>query len=648
MVSFSIQLRECLMMKSQKLMRWVVRTALISALSLWLAPVQAAEEPWVPKEKETAESLKARTSPMSRPKAIGQYYEATVPDTLDLAERMRLSLNAITRCVAGPPANPFPPTRYLCNHFIDVGRYPPKVLRNVDIYGKYLLGARLARIATGSEENREVDDDWRGAWLEWQKINPIMSGVEGARRLEWLTFNLMDEPEPNKSAWVRLARRAVARLSEAAVPWKDGAWIVMGNSPPDDGFPNMEAAMTTPEQLARLKEKAKTEHPTGWTATGNTWTVQGLCAVYRAIEDPAALGLAGKIARYLKDYAEIIAPDGRLLAGHKHEWPVVHWHHSFQAAMACAEYGVAARDREFLDFADAVYRHVMTFCNREVGFAPEYCYGMLPRQQDEDNTEACCSAGLILLALWLTQGGFVDYWDDIDRYIRNHITTLQMTDTRWIYQIPENRSRWPDPDPQVEATIAPLVGNFGGWATANEWHVPKYGPGIMTCCVGNSTRAFYYVWDKMLDFSEGRLRMHLMLNRASRWADLNSHRPYEGRFEIKLKQDCRQMLVRAPEWVASGSGEITCTVGGEPRPLTWSGRYLELGAGKAGDNFKLLFPIRTRQVQTQIGRRPYTLTIKGTTVIAIDPPGKRIPLYQRDYYRSNRAPLKEVTRFVKD
>jgi hypothetical protein len=43
---------------------------------------------------------------------------------------------------------------------------------------------------------------------------------------------------------------------------------------------------------------------------------------------------------------------------------------------------------------------------------------------------------------------------------------------------------------------------------------------------------------------------------------------------------------------------------------------------------------------------PYTLVVRGDTVVAIDPPGKTGPLYLRDTYRKGDTRRRKVTRFV--
>ena len=152
-----------------------------------------------------AQSAEQNLPATAIPPFQGERYRATVPDTLDLAERLKLSLNGITRCVDECCPKPFPPTKYLANHFILLEPEGPTVLRNVNLYGKAMLGALLARMVTGSEERIDVDDNWRASWLEWQKIDPIMHGPEGGRRMEWIAMNIRRETGTDQAAWRALA-----------------------------------------------------------------------------------------------------------------------------------------------------------------------------------------------------------------------------------------------------------------------------------------------------------------------------------------------------------------------------------------------------------------------------------------------------------
>jgi DUF1680 family protein len=188
------------------------------------------------------------------------------------------------------------------------------------------------------------------------------------------------------------------------------------------------------------------------------------------------------------------------------------------------------------------------------------------------------------------------------------------------------------------------IGAWSGWAGANEYATWL---GVQHCCTGNAARGLYYVWEHMVDRVGEDLNINLLLNRASHWADVYSYVPYQGRVDVKVKQACRNLRVRAPEWVASGNPALACKVNGSSRKLQWEGRYVSLAALNPGDKVEISFPISERTVREQIGPNTYTLVIKGNTVVSIDPAGKKGPLYaDRAKYRKTEVAWKKVTRFV--
>ena len=261
-----------------------------------------------------------------------------------------------------------------------------------------------------------------------------------------------------------------------------------------------------------------------------------------------ALKLAGELAHYIKNEGQVLASDGTFLAGHEHDWTVVHWHHSFLSGVACAEYGASSGDAEILDFANTAYLHALTLGSRDEDSPPNTATASIHANRRSTTPRLAARRTLYSPALFLTKSGRADYWDDVDRFVRNQLTELQLTNTKWFYDLPENQGRLTYPDPEVETYIGPLVGNFAGWATLNDWHRPEFGPGIMTCCLGNCTRAMFYVWESSwFEFSDGVLKVHLLLNHASKWADIASYIPYEGRVTIRPKQVCRSLVVRIRE-----------------------------------------------------------------------------------------------------
>ncbi len=188
------------------------------------------------------------------------------------------------------------------------------------------------------------------------------------------------------------------------------------------------------------------------------------------------------------------------------------------------------------------------------------------------------------------------------------------------------------------------IGAFAGWSAANDWWVKERG--IMHCCTGNAARTIYYIWEDILDYNKGRLKINMLLNRASQWADVYSHIPYRGQVDIKIKKDCKGVSVHAPEWIKTGSDEIKVTVDGKSRKFKWQARYIDIGKAKQGNKIEIKFPISERKVKEKIGTVDYTLVVKGNTVVFMHPPGKNGPLYQRDHLRDNNTHWKQIDRFV--
>ena len=248
-----------------------------------------------------------------------------------------------------------------------------------------------------------------------------------------------------------------------------------------------------------------------------------------------------------------------------------------------------------------------------------------------------------------------DYWDDVERWLRNHFSELQLTDPAWIYRHTESLKplpelhRWATTDRVIERNI----GAFAGQATPTEWNVD-----IMHCCTGNATRAIHYAWEAILEFSDGKLKVNMLLNRASQWADIDSHIPFEGQVDVRVKQAC-DLSVRIPIWphphqVSHGPAvtglphldQVRCTVSGSPRGLAFDGRYALVGPVRAGDSVVVTFPIWETAMSKVIAAQRYWLTMRGNTVVEIDSPGRMGPLYQRSHYRTSQTRWRRVHRFV--
>lgn len=538
------------------------------------------------------------------PPAQGQRYSATVPDTLDIQPRAELVIRAMTNCT-DPEGN------YAPYDFMYIWNNPPVMRSTTMANGKYMEATALLRYLTGSNMNQHVDQTWRSIFLQTIADYPWW-GIDGGRLLAWLGNNFRIERNP---CWQELAKQAVRRLSQMMVYKDDYCY-----------YPSEQGAM-----------------PTGWDATWGGWVLQGLARLSMATQDSDAFELAGKLARYLKDHAQVFDTEAHFLARHpSSEGPALHFHHNGNALEGISSYALVANDTEFALFAQSGYEWARSLGSPLVGFFPEYINDW-PDDRPYIDCETCCTADMIQLAMNLTEGQQGDYWDDVDRYVRNQFAEMQLMDSEWIDQMVTTLPpRPPEADEDGERVSERIIGSFASWASANDWYNESQ-PGTTFCCIGNGGRALYYVWEKMIRYQNGTLRIHLLLNRASTWADVNSYVPYEGHVDVSMKVACN-LEIRVPEWV--NPSDVCCFVNGAQRELAFQGRYARIGFVEPGNLATLTFPIFERIVDTVIGNVPYRLIIKGNDVVSIEPPGKWYPFYQRARFRDGQVRWVRRDRFV--
>ena len=231
-----------------------------------------------------------------------------------------------------------------------------------------------------------------------------------------------------------------------------------------------------------------------------------------------------------------------------------------------------------------------------------------------------------------------------------------MTEVDWVEQFSEQHGIPTDkPYSTADRVAERYNGSVGGWMRPSDWQgVPDMS--AEACCIGNAAIALYKIWRDMIqyDAENRRLKVHLLMNRASAWADVSSHVPYKGLVEVYMKTDC-EIALRMPEW---GTAEnCTCNVNGHPVSAKPEGRYMVLAAGR-GDKLEFKFPISEAEETLSFAgtsdedgsaiRTEYRVVVRGNEIVDIDPAGKRRPIFQRPHYRKDKTRWKTVNRFVSD
>jgi hypothetical protein len=630
----------------------------------------------VPTGKLKIEYVRENIPSFQVPALRGARYVDTVPDTLDIAERAKLCINTMTSITDG---NADEEVYWLTTFY----QNPPVMRHDFSDWVQSVEGMMealpLVRVATGSTQNDHVDAAWMRVQLK--TIGPdglVYLPLRGRpwslqsvpRAYEEPVWNAagaqvaMDDPSVTQLGSVESTHRAIATMTVYYLRDKDPMWkaaiekmiLRLSEIATDRGD---YAYFPAGSFLPGGRYGADAPMPTGIMAEELSGRIiQGLAQYYQVTGFEPARRLAGKLMNYLRYHAQYYTTDGAwLFSAIEKNWERGNWdvdnlvygghgHGHGIGLISALEYGIAANDKGTLDFVKGAYEWAKSnYSSPSIGFFPEW---FMPHF---DVSETDTIADMVGMALKMSAAGVADYWDDADRWTRNHFSESQITSAEWIKREAERSPQKPVAWNETGDHVAERsVGAFAGWSTANDFGVysPKHPHSIQHCCTGNSSRTMYYIWQYILTYDQGRLRINLLLNRASEWVDICSYIPYEGKIEAVVKKPLSNVSVRVPEWVPANSPYVLAKSQAGSRPITWEGRYLNLGSANPGEMLTVTFPISIRKTTETIGNVFYNLEFKGNTLISIDPPGKNGPLYERAYYRADKAPMRKVERFVPD
>ena len=243
----------------------------------------------------------------------------------------------------------------------------------------------------------------------------------------------------------------------------------------------------------------------------------------------------------------------------------------------------------------------------------------------------------------LSLAGAVDLWDDLDRYVRNMFTEMQMLDAQWLIEYSQTLPETPVPDDYYADNVAPrLVGDFAGWCPLNEFYGGEM-PGIMHCCLGNCARGLYHLWLNSVQFQHETLQVNLLLNHINRWSIVKSYIPYEGKVEIIPRKSCN-LKIRLPEYVNPEA--VRCFVQGKRVKSKVNGRWLLLDQVKTDRVVTIMFDMPLSMKRLQAGPQSYNVSFKGNVAYDCDPPGERYPFFLHPEYLRGKTPMRKITHSV--
>ena len=603
-----------------------------------------------------ADGLNASTADEDLPRinqaAIeGETYEATVPDTLDLAEHARFGINHFTRsiseehsyemywgvqplgltpemmeliglpdepkwgCAFGEYSNPF-----MIMYWSPLHACQPKAME-VMAMQRLMTGdpMHLQREARMLKELASyVDDDglyyvpdhasktWLGPAENRPHANMHGQGRMMRAMIIWYQFT-------KNPMWRELVDRMVDGLDQIAVHKEDYAYF------PVYGWIDVEYFRSSYTKDGWKDTVEPTDEKFG--EEGSLFNHQGhipgaLANWYMLTGNEKALRLAGELVRFYtkaKFWADYQNGDYPGVVGSEHAHWRGHLHGHANTLRAILEYAIATNDTRLMGFVRDGYEWARQMEIARIGLVGD--------------GQGCGCGRIIGLAVKLTEAGVGDYWEDIDLYIRNHGIEMQFTpeDASFLKQLGEGKPAAPTfPGATSKDVIETTIGAYSN-------HVPPYKTSTSLCCSPHGNMGLFYAWDSTVRFTDGVARINLLLNRASPWLDIDSYLPYQGKVVIRNKQ-ANTLFVRIPLWV--DRQQLQCSVENRPTELSWFGNYLHLPSVSQGETIKITFPVQERVeewtkpehgeflITAIAGGTKFRFSFRGNTVVQVSPPLK--------------------------
>jgi hypothetical protein len=301
------------------------------------------------------------------------------------------------------------------------------------------------------------------------------------------------------------------------------------------------------------------------------------------------------------------------------------------AVWGIAHLGVVTGDKKYTEFARKVWDWILT---RGTGT------GWFPAGPDNCN-ETCCVSDMMSIASLVAQAGHPEYYDYVERYLRNYISNLQFIVT------PEFESCYREINKKEgEERIAKglvelrkfqggVIGGSGLNDYENELLGGASGFEMYGCCAPEGMRAIHTAWTNTIDrrppspLGPQGVYVNMSFSRPSPRGEVVSFIPESGRLTVRASVE-DDFFLRPPHWAPRD--QVRAFVGDKAVAVDWSGAYVHLRARK-GDEISITYPLIEfdHQVQGLWKNTAPDLRVSfhwlGNMVTRCDPPARKTALF---------------------
>jgi len=328
-----------------------------------------------------------------------------------------------------------------------------------------------------------------------------------------------------------------------------------------------------------------------------------------------ALTYAERLSRWAFYHDPTVTSDGVITKtfweGHLHAWM-----DTFSGIIRCSRAGRGLDHGTVVERSQKLYEWVRANYTSPFGWVAD----SVGSQTCETDT----ITSFIRLALELIKEGHTEYWDDIERFVRNQLVENQFRDVAGL---------------NVSATLVArgLSGCFESYADPNTLlAVPK--GDIEGCCINGGMRGLFLAYQNAITETHAEVRVNLLLSVGTPALEIVSYLPYEGRLDL-YPATSRPIVVRCPAWLPPERVHTEMSV------ATGAGRVLgpnalRIAGAKPGSRIVLRFDQPEDERTHGVAGRSYRARWRGDTVVQITPQGGTYPIFARLAIDRDRAPMR--------
>jgi hypothetical protein len=342
---------------------------------------------------------------------------------------------------------------------------------------------------------------------------------------------------------------------------------------------------------------------------------------YELTNDAAALRYAERLSRWTFYHDPTVTDQGVITKtgweGHLHAWM-----DTYSGILRCARAGGN------LDRKEVVARAKLLFAWVKQNYTTPY--GWVADSVGSETCETCTISSAVRLALELIKEGNTEYWDDVERFVRNQLVANQFQDV--------GQLGIEDP-----ATVRGLRGAFESYAAPNTL-IASRDAGIEGCCINGGIRGFFLAYQIAVQESKDAIQINLLISHAAHGIRVVSYLPQDGCVDL-YPGDSKPLLIRIPKWLRPK--DVTVHGPGIRQTSENEGQFLRLSGVKPGTQISLSFTPKKGTDPSVVAKQSYEVSWRGDTVIKLTPGGRPYPTYTSEFLSAHHTPIESQRRLHK-